>query len=42
MKYGRGMSYQEISETTGQSKNTTAVQVHRGLEKLKVLYEPAK
>ncbi len=41
MKYGRDLSYQEISRFTGQSKNTTAVQVHRGLEKLKLLCEPA-
>lgn len=41
LKYGSGMSYQEISRETGQSKNTTAVQVHRGLEKLKTLYEHA-
>jgi RNA polymerase sigma factor (sigma-70 family) len=40
MKYGKGLSYQEISQSTGQSKNTTAVQVHRGLEKLKLLCEP--
>lgn len=41
MKYASGLSYQEISQETGQSKNTTAVQVHRGLEKLKLLYEHA-
>lgn len=37
MKYGDGLSYQEIARSTGQSRNTTAVQVHRGLEKLKLL-----
>ncbi len=36
MKYERGLSYQEISDRTGQSKNTAAVQVHRGLEKLRL------
>lgn len=41
MKYGRNLSYEEIARSTGQSKNTTAVQVHRGLEKLKLLYKPA-
>lgn len=41
MKYGSGLTYQEISAETGQSKNTTAVQVHRGLEKLKLLYTHA-
>lgn len=40
MKYADNLSYEEISGTIGQSKNTTAVQVHRGLEKLKLLYRP--
>lgn len=37
MKYALGLSYEDISRTTGQSRNTSAVQVHRGLEKLKLL-----
>lgn len=37
MKYALGLSYEDISRSTGQSRNTSAVQVHRGLEKLKVL-----
>jgi len=40
MKYRQGLSYREISHCTGQSKNTTIVQVHRGLKKLKNLCEP--
>ena len=39
MRYVRDMSLQEISLLTGQSKNAVAVQVHRGLEKLKLLYD---
>lgn len=41
MKYARDLSYEEISHCTGQSRNTTAVQVHRGLEKLKLLHNSA-
>jgi RNA polymerase sigma-70 factor (ECF subfamily) len=41
MRYVQDLSLQEMSLITGQSKNTIAVQVHRGLEKLKVLYYPA-
>ncbi|MDO8516233.1 MAG: RNA polymerase sigma factor [bacterium] len=39
MRYVRDLSLTEISLITKQSKNTVAVQVHRGLEKLKLLYE---
>ena len=39
MRYVRDMSLQEISLITGQSKNAVAVQAHRGLEKLKILYD---
>lgn len=39
MKYIKDLSLQEISLITGQSKNTIAVQLHRGLEKLKLLYK---
>ena len=38
MKYVQDLSIKEISLITGQSKNTIAVQTHRGLEKLKILY----
>ncbi len=38
MRYVQDLSLKEISLITGQSKNTIAVQVHRGLEKLKTLY----
>lgn len=38
MKYIQDLSLKEMSILTGQSKNTTAVQLHRGLEKLKILY----
>lgn len=41
MRYVRDLSLKEISLITGQSTNATAVQVHRGLEKLKLLYAPA-
>lgn len=41
MRYVQDMSLKEISILTGQSKNTIAVQAHRGLEKLKLLYNPA-
>jgi RNA polymerase sigma-70 factor (ECF subfamily) len=38
MKYVQDLSLKEMSILTGQSKNTIAVQVHRGLEKLKLLH----
>lgn len=38
MRYVQVLTLKEISLITGQSKNTIAVQVHRGLEKLKALY----
>ena len=40
MKYIQDLTLKEISLITGQSKNTIAVQIHRGLEKLKILYNP--
>jgi RNA polymerase sigma-70 factor (ECF subfamily) len=40
MRYLQDLSLEEISLITGQSKNTIAVQIHRGLEKLKLLYGP--
>ena len=38
MRHVQDLSLKEISLITGQSKNAIAVQLHRGLEKLKVLY----
>ncbi len=38
MRYVKDMSLEEISMNTGTSKNNIAVQIHRGIEKLKVLY----
>jgi len=38
MRYVRDLSLQEISLITGKSKNSIAVQAHRGLEKLRVIY----
>jgi RNA polymerase sigma-70 factor (ECF subfamily) len=40
MRYVQDLSLKEMSLITGQSKNAIAVQVHRGLEKLKLLYLP--
>lgn len=39
MKYIQDLSLQEMSLITGQTKNALAVQLHRGLEKLKILYK---
>ncbi|MEK7227826.1 MAG: RNA polymerase sigma factor [Patescibacteria group bacterium] len=41
MRYVQNLSLKEMSLLTGQSKNTVAVQAHRGLEKLKLLYSHA-
>lgn len=38
MRYVQDLTIEEISKLTGQSKNSIAVQAHRGLEKLKLLY----
>lgn len=38
MRYAQSLTYAEISAITGQTKNAIAVQMHRGLAKLKVLY----
>ena len=38
MRYIQDLSLEEISLITGLSKNTIAVQLHRGLAKLKILY----
>ncbi|MBI2631004.1 RNA polymerase sigma factor [Candidatus Nomurabacteria bacterium] len=39
MRYIEDLTLEEISKLTGQSKNTIAVQIHRGLETLKTLYK---
>lgn len=39
MRYVQELSLPEIANITGYSKNTVAVRTHRGLEKLKVLYQ---
>jgi len=38
MRYIQDLSLKEISLITGQSKNTMAVRLHRGLQELKRLY----
>jgi RNA polymerase sigma-70 factor (ECF subfamily) len=38
MRYTQDLSLSEMSLLTGQSKNSVAVQLHRGLEKLKIIY----
>lgn len=38
MRYVKMLSLKEMSLITGETKNTVAVQIHRGLEKLKFLY----
>lgn len=39
LRYLKGLSLKEIALLTGQSENTVAVQAHRGLAKLKKIYE---
>jgi len=41
MRYMQDLSLAEMSLLTGKSKNTMAVQLHRGLAKLKLLYNHA-
>jgi len=38
MRYAQDLSLEEISLITGQSRNAVTVQAHRGLKKLKALY----
>ena len=38
MRFVQDLSLEEMSRITGKTKNTMAVQVHRGLEKLKLLH----
>jgi RNA polymerase sigma-70 factor (ECF subfamily) len=40
MKYIQQLTLHEMSKITGQKKNTLAVQIYRGLQKLKKLYQP--
>jgi len=40
MRFVQDLSLAEMSLITGKSKNTMAVQVHRGIAKLKLLYSP--
>jgi RNA polymerase sigma-70 factor (ECF subfamily) len=40
MRFVQELSLKEMSLITGQSKNTIAVQIHRGLAKLRLLYKP--
>lgn len=39
MRYVQGLSLKEMALITGQTKNAIAVQLHRGLGKLRVIYE---
>jgi RNA polymerase sigma factor (sigma-70 family) len=41
MRYVQDLTLAEMSLATGQSRNTIAVQLHRGLAKLRVLYNYA-
>ncbi len=41
MRYVQDLSLSEMALVTGQSKNTISVQIHRGTEKLKALYNCA-
>ncbi len=40
MRFIQDLSLKEISLITGETRNSIAVKVHRGLEKLRVLYGP--
>lgn len=42
LRYVDEQSIQEIADQTGQSKQTVAVQIHRGLEQLAVLFKVEK
>jgi RNA polymerase sigma-70 factor (ECF subfamily) len=39
MRYIQDLSLEEISNITNQTRNTIAVQIHRGMNKLKLLYK---
>lgn len=38
MRYVQGLTLEEMSLITGKTKNTLSVQIHRGIEKIKILY----
>lgn len=40
MRYEQDLSLKEISITMGESENTISVRLHRGMQKLRVLYKP--
>ena len=40
MRYVENLTLKEMAIATGLTKNALAVQAHRGLEKLKLLYRP--
>ncbi len=42
LRYENNLSIKEIAERTHQSDNTVVVQIHRGLKKLKNLYETVR
>jgi RNA polymerase sigma-70 factor (ECF subfamily) len=42
MRYVKELSLEEIAASTGESKNTLSVRIHRGLRKLKELFEHAE
>lgn len=42
MRYIQDLSLKEMALITGQSRNTVAVQAHRGLQKLKLLYKASQ
>lgn len=42
LRYIKDLALDEMSDITGQSKNTIAVQVHRGLEMLRSIYNEAE
>lgn len=39
LRYGQHLTLKEIASVTGLSVNTVAVQIHRALKKLRILYE---
>ena len=41
MRFVQGLNLSEMALITGQTKNAMAVQVHRGILKLKLLYDPS-
>jgi RNA polymerase sigma-70 factor (ECF subfamily) len=41
MRYVQEMTIKEICLITGKTENTISVRIHRGVQKLKILYNPA-